>query len=204
MHFRPLLKGALVSLFFVNTACSVNTANVKSLNTNQAYLKQMSFITGGDSDADFDFLLEHEVTQKSDDLSVDWTYFDNLYSGSLQNSIKQDLSYIVLCKKDLIGLVKKHPSDASLITALKKHVDNLVETKYLGYTSLYCALEILDLIGDEDDFVKAKATAIVQYASNDPFHPYMIEGGVSGVGSQELYDKFVDNYSYVSKIETLQ
>lgn len=204
MHFRPLLKGALVSLFFLNTACSVNTANVKSLNTNQAYLNQIPFVSGGDAEVDGQFMVNNDLIQKEMDPNVTWTYFDNLYNNSLPNSIKQELSYSILCKKDLIGLVKTGPYNATLVAALKKHVDNLVQTEYLGYTSLYFALDALKSTGEEDAYIKDKAAAIAKYAFNDPFHPDMIAGGVSGVGSQELYDKFVDNYSYVSKIETLK
>lgn len=202
------ISAALIAtLSVVVIACSENTEPVSNesnknisfntKNVNPAYLTQIPFVVGGDTESDMDFLSDNEVYQKMEDSAVDWTYFDNLNNSSLSTSLRQELSYIVLCKKDLIGLVNKNPNNTTLKEALRRNVDNLIETKYIGYTSLYSGLETLRSIGDN---VGDRATEILQYAADDQFHLEMIGAGPEEVGSKDLYDKFVDNYSYMQKI----
>ncbi|AWH85949.1 hypothetical protein HYN59_12895 [Flavobacterium album] len=98
---------------------SENKIDLKSRAASPAYLSQIPFVIGSDTPPDGAFISQNDLYKKVEDPTVKWTYFDNLYSSSLQNSIKQDLSYIILCKKDLIGLVNDDPTNATLIAALK-------------------------------------------------------------------------------------
>lgn len=95
------------------------------------------------------------------------------------------------------------PTNTTLVTALKKHVDNLVSTNYIGYTALYFALDALNNTGTETAYVKSKAAQIALYAANDPFHPDMIAAGPTEVGT-ELYEKIENNYNYLSEIALLE
>ncbi len=200
-----IISGAIV------IACSDNSgsndSNLKHASayreSSAAYLDQIPFVTAADTIVDGSFVVHNDFYQNVEDKNVSWTYFDNLYNASLESSIKQKISYVVLCKKDLIGLVNEDPNNATLVTALKRHIDNLVETEYLGYTALYFALDALQNTGKDFNYIEDKAAEIVLYAGNDLFHPEMINAGSSEVG-EELYDKIVDNHDYVAKISDLQ
>lgn len=214
-QFRNLLYvvSLVVTCTVVIIACSENSdsnnsnndkqLSVRSRESSPAYLDQIPFVTASDTIVDGSFVLDHYFYENVEDSNVSWTYFDNLYSNSLDNSIKQKISYVVLCKKDLIGLVYDNPSDSALSTALKKHVDNLVNTKYLGYTALYYALDALNETGKETTYVKNVAAEIALYAAEDEFHPEMINAGSSEVGAQ-LYGQIEDNYTHISKIATFE
>lgn len=70
--------------------------SLKSREASPAYLSQIPFVIGSDTPADGAFVSQNDLYKKVEDPTVKWTYFDNLYSSSLQNSIKQDLSYIIM------------------------------------------------------------------------------------------------------------
>jgi len=213
-NLNPFLIAVVssITLSAIIFACSDNSNqsyekhqfDTKSLNASPDYLNQMSFISGGDTQEDMDFILDNHLYEKMEDSNIDWTYFDDLYDSSLQNSLKQELSYLILCKKDLIGLVNNNPDNNTLVNVLKKHVDNLVETEYSGYTALYYALDALKSTGKETVYIQNQAAEIVQYSTNDPFRPDMMDPGPIGSDVRDIYDKFVDNFDYVSKIATLQ
>lgn len=210
------LKNLLVAVAFLATsaaiivACSDSSDGTEETTNNvqfnakstPAYMNQMPFVMGGDSETDGHFDLDNNLMISMENPSVSWTYFDNLYNSSLKTSVKQRLSYIILVKKDLIGLVDANPSNTTLVTALKKHVDNLVGSSYIGYTSLYYALDALNRVSGQTSYVDAKAAQIVSYAANDPFHPDMIQAGPTEIG-QDLHDKLVANYAYVTQISAL-
>lgn len=167
----------------------------------QAYMSQMSLVTSTKKDRETDTTENLSYIELAEDSKIDWTYFDKQYNEGLSNPKKQDIAYIILCKKDLIGQVNKNPDNAELVSALKKYTDVLVQTEYIGYTSLYYALQTLKPV--DAAFTKEKAAEILKYAKNDTTHADFINDKEMMEKDREMYDKFVANFKYVSRIATL-
>lgn len=181
---------------------SENRVSEKPLSDNerQAYMNQMPLIKSTVEDRKEDTTTRVGYTD-AEDSKTDWLYFDKQYNDGLSNPKKQEIAYIILCKKDLIGQVNKNPDNKVLVAALKKYTNILVETNYIGYTSLYYALQTLKPI--DEVFVKEKAEAILTYAKNDTFHTDIINDSKNMEVDKNTYDKFVENFKYISRIGTL-
>lgn len=209
---RPLFAAAIIAIAcMLSTGCSKKEAQqnnelhiAEKLLTDeerQAYMNQMSLVTSTEDDRESDTSEDITNIELAEDSKIDWTYFDKQYNERLSNPKKQDIAYIILCKKDLIGLVNKNPDNAELVAALKKYTDILVKTEYIGYTSLYYSLQTLKPI--DEAYVKEKAAAILKYAKHDTTHADFINDKEMMAKDKEMYDKFVANFKYVSRIGTL-
>jgi hypothetical protein len=210
---RPLFAAAIIAIAcMLSTGCSKKEAQqenselhiAEKLLTEEeryAYMNQMSLVTSTKEDRETDTKENLGYIELAEDSKIDWTYFDKQYNESLSKPKKQDIAYIILCKKDLIGLVNKNPDNAELVAALKKYTDILVKAEYIGYTSLYYSLQTLKPI--DEAFVKEKAAAILKYAKHDTTHADFINDKEMMAKDREMYDKFVANFKYVSRIGTL-
>lgn len=210
---RPLFVATIIAIACnLNTGCSKKETlketqefhiSEKSLfpEEKQAYMSQISFVTSTEADRKIDSAIDVKLLEKADDPTVDWTYFDKVFNDGLSNPKKQDIGYAILCKKDLIGQVNKNPENTELVAALKKYVDILVKTEYIGYTSLYFALQTLKSI--DQAFAKEKAVAILKYAKKDTVHTDIINHKENMDIDKVTYDKYLENFKYVSRIATL-
>lgn len=210
---RPLFAAAIVAIAcFLNTGCSEKEAKKEnhelhvaerllSDKERQAYMNQMSLVMSTEEDRKSDASENFKYIKYADDSKIDWTYFDKQYNEGLSNPKKQDMAYIILCKKDLIGQVNKHPDDAALVAGLKKYVDVMIKTEYIGYTALYYALQTLKPI--DEAYAKERAATILKYAKNDTFHTDYINDKENMEVEKKTFDKFVANFKYVGKIASL-
>lgn len=137
--------------------------------------------------------------EKISEENIGWTYFDGLYNDNLSVYNKQKLAFIILSKKDLIGLVKQNPNDENLKTALKKYVSILVDTKYFGYCVLFSALELLS---DDTIFITETIQEIDRYAALEKFHTNVLDQG-NDFPDREVFLKIKEDYSYLERIKNL-
>lgn len=143
-------------------------------------------------------MFDSDMTVMLKDSSKDWEDFDQLYSTSLSVEQKQRLGYLILSQKDLIGLLHNDPTNSTLQDAVKKYVEILVDTDYIGYCVLYYALiEIND-----SPFVESMAEEITRYGADDPFSTFFLDEPLNE--SIPYYDKVEENYSYLHEIGLLQ
>ncbi|MHA3788661.1 hypothetical protein ACX0HA_10655 [Flavobacterium hauense] len=210
---RPLFAAAVIAIASVlSTGCSKKEVQqeknglhvAEKLLTDeekQAYMNQMSLVTSTEDDRKKDTTVTISNIESADDSKIDWTFFDKQYNEDLSNPEKQEIAYIILCKKDLIGKVNKNPDNAELVAALKKYTDVLVKTEYIGYTSLYYALKTLKPI--DEVYTKEKAAAILKYAKHDTTHTDFINDKEFMKKEKKTYDRFVENFKYVSRIGAL-
>jgi hypothetical protein len=210
---RPLFAAAIIAIAcLLNTGCSKKeplkesqelhvAEKLLSEEERQAYMNQMPLVTSTKNDRVSDTTEDISYIEYADDSKIDWTYFDKQFNEGLSNPKKQQIAFIILCKKDLIGQVNKQPDNAELVTALKKYTDVLVKAEYIGYTSLYYALQTLKPI--DAAYAKEKAAAILKYAKKDTFHTDYINDKENMDIDKKQYDKFVENFKYVSRIAAL-
>ncbi|MFP9117830.1 hypothetical protein ACLI08_08585 [Flavobacterium sp. RNTU_13] len=197
-----MLTLLLAGGFVIVSYASGNLFSVKQGTQSKEYKTQLMYLSVDNDDDLGIFDLEYNLIEKQDDANVSWKYFDQLYNNSLRASAKQQLAYIILVKKDLIGMVKDNPQDAEKVAALKKYVHILCKGEYTGFTTLYFALDALKAAG-ETDFVNQVAAKVYAYGKNEGWHKGVIEGGVETIGSQASYDKVVSDFTFVDKIKSL-
>jgi|GEM_PF-5727656 len=197
-----MLTVLLAGGFVIVSYASGNLFSVKQETQSKEYKTQLMYLSVDNDDDLGIFDLEYNLIEKQDDANVSWKYFDQLYNASLRASAKQQLAYIILVKKDLIGMVKDNPQDAEKVAALKKYAHILCKGQYTGFTTLYFALDALKAAG-ETDFVNQVAAKVYAYGKNEGWHKGVIEGGVETIGSQASYDKVVSDFTFVDKIKSL-
>ncbi|MCO6146564.1 hypothetical protein [Flavobacterium sp. NRK1] len=210
---RPLFAASIIAIVCIlNTGCSKKESQKEnqelqhaerllSETEREAYMNQMPLVASTEKDRKKDMSKEPKFFGYQNVSKFGWHHFDKLYNDSLSNPTKQDIGYIILCKKDLIGQVNKQPDNAELVAALKKYVDVLTRTEYMGYTSLYYALQTLKPI--DEAYVKEKSAVILKYAKKDTFHPMMINDKENMNTDKKTYNKCVENFKYISRIATL-
>lgn len=209
---KIIVTGAFL-LFLVAIGCSesgdVTTSTNETVNTKSnlfTYKEQLSLITVEDEDIADEFVINNNIEENVEDQNIDWTYFDALYSDNLPGDIKEKLGYIILAKKDLIGLLKNDPTNTTYIAAVKKYINILVDEKYIGFTVLQSALVELETAdGNYASYVDETAQKIVKYGRSEyPFADIESQSSPSDMGiSQEEYDKLVQNYQDLGNIELL-
>lgn len=208
-----MLKSRSLSVFSVVTALVVGGSVFVTYSAGQnpidktggrssQYMNQFMYLEVTDADAQAQFDMENEIIANQSDATVDWTYFDKLYTTSLSSSVQVELAYSILSKKDLVSLVYDNPNDQTYVSALKKYVNVLTANGYLGYTLIYSALDALKA-AKEDTFVASQAAIIKTYGANDTWHTGVIAGGYQTMGTQDAYDKVVSDFTYLEKIGSL-
>jgi len=167
------------------------------------YQTQLAYITD-DGVGITTFEVENDIQAKIEDPTISWTTFDAMYTSSLGSSVKQDLGYIILGQKNLIGIVNNDVSNTANVITLKKWVDRLITEKYYGYTLLNSALRAIKPV--DGAYATSRAGMISTYAVNDTFHQNTISGGITPTGwlTQAKMNLIVDNYSKLSQIQALQ
>lgn len=145
-----------------------------------------------------------EIESKISNDKYSWEYFDNLYNNEMTLAEKQKLAYIVLSQKDLIGLLKNNTKNQVFHDKVKKHINILVESEYIGYCLLYNALESVKT--KDIDFVKKSAKLIENYSYNDDFHSDIIANVEMAKDPHvsKYFHKIKENYSYLDKIKDLK
>lgn len=161
------------------------------------YSGQLPYIVSNDAGEVSEFNTQYELAEKVRDSTVTWEYFDSLYSEELTTGQKQNIGVFVLRTKNLIGLARDDPRNATYQTAIRKYVDVLVSTKYFGYSLLYAALEQCQDTG----YKKRKAIEVVNYSIGESFHQTFLN-------NPELPDdwrqqKVEEDLTYLSKLRSL-
>lgn len=162
----------------------------------KAYTQQLPYV-----DANHDFLsfnVKNKLNEKMNDPKVTWEEIDKLYHDNLNPAEKQFLIYIMLAKKDLIGLQKEKPSNEQF-AKLSKYTQELVNSKYIGYCLLYNALITLDN-GDNSDIIQSYAKKIEDYSANESFHSNFLKKPKE---KGAYIEKVSENYSFLDKIKKL-
>ncbi|WP_396151410.1 hypothetical protein [Flavobacterium sp.] len=151
--------------------------------------------------------VKSEIFQKVEKMLVNinysWEDFDKLYKDELTAAEKQNLAYIILSQKDLIGLLKSNQESEVYNKKVKQYVNDLVESKYLGYCLLFNALEALK--SNDPKFVKENANLILNYSINDDFHNDIINNDemIKNPQTSKYYYKIKENYSFLERIKNL-
>ena len=129
-----------------------------------------------------------------------------MYKDNLSIGQKQYLAYLILSTKDLIGIYASNPKDKDLEIKMKKYIDILIGSEYIGYCVLYNGLKTL--VEVDKNYVENNARLIVAYAQKDAFSKQVIMSigkDVSNLSEKQNQDlmKIKNNYDYVSRINTL-
>lgn len=197
-----LTAGILISMTIGCSEADTTTFNESELLISKSatipYAEQFPYITVENMNSLQQFNRDNDIHNKSYDTSVSWQYFDSLYSPTLSGDIKENLGFIILVKKDLIAAVNQNPNNSVYSDALKKYVDILIGESYIGYTTLYFALDALKTI--DADFVSNRASKIDKYSKFDSFQPGIIED--ESVDESTLA-KITSNYQILTKIQLL-
>lgn len=175
---------------------SVLVDNDRQNKRGKEYVNQLPYV---DSNHDFlNFSMENQLNEKMNDPNITWEEIDKLYHDDLNPAQKQFLIYIILAKKDLIGLQNENPTDAQY-AKLAKYTQELVDSKYIGYCLLYHALATLHH-GDNAEQIKSYANEIEHYSANESFHSNFL---ANPNGKGEYIQKIRENQSFLDKIKEL-
>lgn len=170
-----------------------NNANKVS---GKEYTEQLPYL---DAHTDFlTFSIENDLNHKMNDSKMDWKTINALYSTDLSTAEKQFVIYIVLAKKDLLGIQNSAPTQdqANLISIYAKE---LVSSKYIGYCLLYHTLVTLNNTSENVPLVKTLAKQIVTYSETEKFHLDFIS---RPEGRDPYLNKVKEDYTYLDKIRT--
>jgi len=145
-------------------------------------------------DAHTDFMVfnvENDLAHKMNDPKVDWKTINALYSADLSTASKQYLIYILLAKKDLLGIQNTAPTtdQAKLIA---QYAQELVNTKYPGYCLLYNTLLTLN----STEYAPLSETLASQI---EVFHSNFLN---RPEGRDPYVAKVKEDYIYLDKIKT--
>ena len=163
------------------------------------YRGQLLYLTGEGEDLTA-FEAENDFDTKINDATVSWVYFDNLYNTNRSKIVQQDIAFHVLATKDLVGLSNQDPRNTLYLDAIKKYIDVLTASQYIGYSVLYESLNTLKT--SSPAYVKDKASEIVAYAAADTFHDELINGEY-GTDSKYIA-KAREDFANLKNISALQ
>lgn len=199
-----ITAGILLSLIVsCNNTDSLITKDTESTvfipkSTIVPYTSQLPYITVEDMAALQQFDDTKSIYTNIEDATVSWQYFDGLYNESLAGDIKENIGYIILAKKDLIALVNQYQADPLYSDALKKYVDILIDEEYIGYTTLYYALDAIKNV--DSQFASERAKEILRYAAGNNFHSGIIQDGDV---DQATLAKITSDYNILESMKTL-
>lgn len=124
------------------------------------------FAEGTDALEGDELEISHTITDSLIHSDANWKFYDIKFSADASPGLQQYLGYIILSKKDVIGLSAASPSNAEYKEALTKYTNVLVKNKYIGYCVLYSALKQ----SKDATYKKATAKQILDYAKDDTFN----------------------------------
>ncbi|MEY8761119.1 hypothetical protein [Chryseobacterium tongliaoense] len=162
------------------------------------YTEQLPYL---DAHTDFlTFSTENDLNHKMNDSKIGWKAISSLYHIDLSTAEKQFLIYIILAKKDLLGIQNDTPTQdqAALIINYAKE---LVASKYIGYCLLYNTLVTLNKDSQNSQLVKDLAKQIVTYSGAETFHSDFVS---KPEGRDPYINKVKEDYTYLDKIKDLQ
>lgn len=201
-----------INLFLIS--CNEKETNINTQNETRKYssiLKTEKFDYTGqlsyiEMDENFDVNAVNEKFNVDDILKNEaetWVSFDNQFNSNLNSFESQYLSYLILAKKDLIGLYKYEKSEL-LKEKLIFHTTNLINHKYAGYSVLYNSLNSLK--ETNSDYVKSNAAKIVEYSKTEKYHSELISDSdfEKDPVTAKYHKKVKDDLSYLAKIESLK
>lgn len=165
--------------------------------TEPGYRGQLPYIASESETGMAEYYAGLDIADEIKNPEITWEYFDELYQDNMPSDQKQSIAFTILSTKDLIGLVRNDPENLQLRDALKKYVNVLVSTKYIGYCILYSALE---QSGDLA-YSKRKAQEIVEYSVSDTFHQSFLNENEAQ--ETRFYRKVAENYSYLRQLREL-
>ncbi|HCN48842.1 MAG TPA: hypothetical protein DIT10_07090 [Chryseobacterium sp.] len=187
---------------FSDKSATLNSSILNNTNGKTAigkeYTQQLLYL-----DAHTDFMtlnVENDLSHKMNDPKIDWKTINALYNPDLNTASKQYLIYILLAKKDLLGIQNTTPTQeqANLIINYAKE---LVKTKYFGYCLLYNTLETLNTDAKNAQLVKDLSKQIVVDSGTEKFHADFIS---RPEGRDPYINKVKEDYTYLDKIKHLQ
>lgn len=154
------------------------------------------FAEGTDALEGDELEISHTITDSLIHSDANWKFYDIKFSADASPGLQQYLGYIILSKKDVIGLADASPSNAEYEEALTKYTNVLVKHKYIGYCVLYSALNQ----SKDASYKKAKAKEILDYAKDDTFYNDV-------VGDARIPDKITApikiNYTYLDSLRVM-
>jgi hypothetical protein len=159
------------------------------------YTEQLPYL---DAHTDFmAFNVENDLAHKMNDTAIDWQTLNALYSSDLNTASKQYLIYIVLAKKDLLGIQNTTPTQAQA-TIIANYAQELVNSKYIGYSLLYNTLATLNNDVQYGTLVKTLAAQIIADSKTENFHSNFIN---RPEGRDPYIEKVKEDYTYLGKIQ---
>lgn len=160
------------------------------------YKGQLPYLSlKNEADESSEIAAKLDLEEKINNPEYDWKYFNNLHSEKLSITEKQNLAFIILSTKDLIGLAQNNPENSEFKNAIKQNVATLTETEYIGYCVLYNAIEATN----DNDFKKAQFSKIIDYAKADNFHEFNLKN--KELENTPFYAKIKENYHYLEIIK---
>lgn len=130
------------------------------------YFGQLAYIVASTPEEVAQFNAAEQIAEKLADSTITWISFDRIDLENQSSAVKQELAVIVLRNKGLIGLARADPQNREYQTAMTKYIDNLIETRYFGYSLLYAALQQCI----DQSYVRRKASEIMAYSVTETFH----------------------------------
>jgi hypothetical protein len=98
----------------------------------------------------------------------------------------------------LIELAKNTPDNQEYQEALKKYVNVLTSTNYIGYSVLYTALQSIT----DKKFTTSQAALISEYAPHNDFHSSLLKE--TATKGTIIENKVKDDLNYLNKIKSLK
>jgi hypothetical protein len=171
------------------------------------YQLQPLCLDGSTSNEMENFVADYKIDSLLKDANCKWDCFNNIYNtnfNQLDITSKQLLSYYILSSKDLIGLLQQNPQNTTYKTAVEKHIEALIQSKYSGYTVLYYALLALQNAGYSN--ASSLANDIYQYGRVDSTSLWSYNAITTGTPTlstedHELHSKLAENYKHLFKIK---
>ena len=179
----------------VSKSSILNKNSSSGKTAGKEYTQQLPYL-----DAHTDFMvfnIENDLAHKMNDSQVDWKTLNALYSADLSTASKQYLIYILLAKKDLLGIQNTAPT-ADQAKLIAQYAQELVNTKYPGYCLLYNTLLTLNST-EYAPLSKTLATQIVSNSKTEVFHSNFLN---RPEGRDPYIAKVKEDYTYLDKIKT--
>ncbi|WP_396192490.1 hypothetical protein [Flavobacterium sp.] len=167
------------------------------------YRGQLPYLSGDSENNSNKLALEYNFNSKIIDKKITWEYFDAIYNDDLSIPEKQNLAYVILSLKDLLGLYDNNKNNSNLENKIIKYSKILVETKYIGYCLLFNCLKTIQQKNPK--LVNELSNKIITYSASEDFHTSVINDTVlaSNSSSSKYYYKIKENYTFLEKIKFL-
>jgi hypothetical protein len=174
----------------------ISTIAAKQSSLNNDYKKMVPFTEGNDALEGDELELWRVTTDSLINSDADCKFYDSKFSADASPGLQQHFGYIVLSKKDIIGLAAANPSDVTYQEVLTKYTTVLVKNKYIGYCVLYSALKQ----SKDTSYKKVMAKEILNYAKDDTFYN-------DAVGDARIPDSITApikiNYAYLDSLKVM-